>query len=136
MADRAFFNEDMFCGDDSCPEGFTKSEEEIKMPTEENVNPDIGLPDDSYDEPRGSGVEGLYTAGDDSLPEPMDSSEMYEGGEDDNRASGIFGERKKRKIAKGNLLVQRKINDMYDQNLIYSETMQILLEEKNLKFMY
>ncbi len=29
------------------------------------------------------------------------------------------------------MIVQRKIKDMYDENLLYSETMHLLLEDKN-----
>lgn len=89
------------------------------------------------DGPRLSGVDALYTDGDSDVPEPLDSAEM-EGGEPDEPqdTAGVFATRKKRILKKGNLIVQRKIKDMYDENLLYSETMQLLLDDKNTKFMY
>jgi len=77
LADKQFFQEDAFGGDDSVPDIWTNSEAEIWLDIDEG-----GFGANQLDGPRLSGVDALYTDGDSDVPEPLDSVEM-EGGEID-----------------------------------------------------
>lgn len=139
LADKKFFDNDAFKGDQSVPEGFTNSDVEVRLDEGSTANVvgkidvDMGDPEDSQDneerlfQPKGSGVDELYVEADSDIPEsPNVSNEEYEGGEGSPW----------KVIWKDNPVVQRKINEMLDENLIYQESMNLLLQAKNWDFMY